>query len=145
MEGSSQQETFQREIIARTDYAKSDNPHEECLQVSGGRKSVQNNIKIYETSPYPLKLVRLSMSENGTYIGRMLDCRRSECNADVRTRGYVANMASHTMNKAKMTMPRMSGIRTCAELHGAVIPPQVSAIVHAVVPAITRALPLHMD
>ena len=35
-----------------------------------------------------------------------------ESNADARTRGYVANMASHTMNSAKMTMPRMSGIRT---------------------------------
>ena len=38
MSGSGQQETFQRYFIARTDYAESDNAHEECLQVSVGRK-----------------------------------------------------------------------------------------------------------
>ena len=88
----------------------------------------------------PLAPVTVDISENGNYT----PIRYTTINNSMGrlTMGCLGICDSNTKNPTNPINPRISGLSTLADDHGYTAPPQVSAITHDVVLAITRTLPL---
>lgn len=98
---------------------------------------------------YPAQLVLFERTFNGIYwvihINQNSELQGSVypyTTENVRTTGFLGHTDSYTSVIPNPKIPTIKGASTCADDHGNRMPPNVSAIIHEHVEAMTSTLPL---